>query len=57
MLCSRGVKKDITGETAELCSADGDKLLNPVTKLSGKRTVHNDSGKKAWPHRRSKSLR
>ena len=29
----------------------------PPRKLSGKRTVHNNSGKKAWPHRRSKSLR
>ena len=41
-----------------------EKLLNnaapkeqPPRKLSGKRTVHNNSGKKAWPHRRSKSLR
>jgi len=29
----------------------------PPRKLSGKRTVHNNSGKKALPHRRSKSLR
>ena len=43
---------DNTGET-NLIGAEG----ATTRKLSGKRTVHNNSGKKALPHRRSKSLR